>query len=232
MEFKVIGSSSSGNCYILSDGGESIMIEAGIPFGKVQKAMNFQTRRIQFCLVSHSHGDHAGHIKGVMRAGIDVFAPFDERFVGHHRLHCVPSDQPFGFSVGSWSIKSFPVKHDVACVGYLIGRVSLVENGIERVLYLTDCLYSPFTFRNLTMILLGVNYSKDTISPGIDPAVRKHIIQGHMSLSTAKVLLSANDLTKVREIWILHCSASNSDAELFKSEVEKLTGIATYVAKA
>jgi phosphoribosyl 1,2-cyclic phosphodiesterase len=229
MEFKALASSSSGNAYILSDGGESIMIEAGIPWPKVQKAMDFQTGAIQACLVTHGHKDHSGYVGSVLRAGIDVYTPFDERFVGHHRIHFVPSDQQFGFTVGRWSIKSFPVKHDVVCVGYLIGRVSL-EYGIERVLYLTDCLYSPFRFKGLAMILLGVNYSKDTISPDIEPAVRKHIIQGHMSLQTAIELLKANDLSRVREIWILHCSAQNSNAEMFKREIEKLTGKPTFVA--
>lgn len=42
--------------------------------------------------------------------------------------------------------------------------------------------------------------------------------------------LKANDLSKVREIWLLHLSDGNSDAERFKREVMELTGKPVYIA--
>ena len=129
------------------------------------------------------------------------------------------------FDPADWRVRAFPVKHDVPCVGYLIAT------GSERVLYLTDALYSPFRFANLTMILLGVNYSKDRLSPNIHPTHRKHIIQDHLSLETAKGLLAANDLSQVREIHLLHLSRGNSDADMFKREIEKLTGKPVFIAQ-
>ena len=41
MELKVLGSSSSGNCYILDNGSEALIIEAGIRFMEVKKALDF-----------------------------------------------------------------------------------------------------------------------------------------------------------------------------------------------
>ena len=37
MELRVLGSSSSGNCYILDNGNEALIIEAGIRFIDVKK---------------------------------------------------------------------------------------------------------------------------------------------------------------------------------------------------
>lgn len=42
MELRVLGSSSSGNCYILDNGNEALIIEAGIRFIDVKKGFGFQ----------------------------------------------------------------------------------------------------------------------------------------------------------------------------------------------
>ena len=55
MNFKPIASSSNGNAYVLEHEGEQILIEAGIPFKRVQEDLEWDTRRIRFCLISHSH---------------------------------------------------------------------------------------------------------------------------------------------------------------------------------
>jgi phosphoribosyl 1,2-cyclic phosphodiesterase len=92
-------------------------------------------------------------------------------------------------------------------------------------------MYSPYRFAGLTMICIEVNYSLATLAPDIDPARKARLLKSHMSLETALKLLAANDLSKVCEIWLLHLSRSNSDAELFKREVEKQTGKPTYIAE-
>lgn len=53
-----------------------------------------------------------------------------------------------------------------------------------------------------------------------------------MSLETAKEFLRANDLSRVQEIWLLHLSDDNSDAERFKREIQGLTDKPVYVAQA
>jgi phosphoribosyl 1,2-cyclic phosphodiesterase len=56
-------------------------------------------------------------------------------------------------------------------------------------------------------------------------------MQSHFSLENVKEFLKANDLSRVRQIWLLHLSDGNSDAELFKQEIEKLTGKLIFVAQ-
>ena len=43
MVLKVLGSGSSGNCYILESDTEALIIEAGVPFLDVKKALDFPT---------------------------------------------------------------------------------------------------------------------------------------------------------------------------------------------
>ena len=40
MKLKILGSSSEGNCYILENDKEALILEAGVSFGKVKKALD------------------------------------------------------------------------------------------------------------------------------------------------------------------------------------------------
>lgn len=55
MVLKCLGSSSSGNCYVLDSGKEALIIEAGIDFKSVKVALDFNVRKIVGVVVSHSH---------------------------------------------------------------------------------------------------------------------------------------------------------------------------------
>ena len=59
---------------------------------------------------------------------------------------------------------------------------------------------------------------------------KKRIIQSHFNLENVKNFLVANDLSQVREIWLLHLSDQNSDAKQFKKEIMELTGKPVFVA--
>ena len=73
MELKILGSSSKGNCYLLDNGKEALMIECGIAFKNVQKAVDFDITRIKACIISHEHGDHAKHVKRCLDAMIPCY---------------------------------------------------------------------------------------------------------------------------------------------------------------
>jgi len=55
MELIVLGSSSKGNCYLLRNGNEVLIIECGIKFSEIKKMLNFNIKKIAGCVVSHSH---------------------------------------------------------------------------------------------------------------------------------------------------------------------------------
>lgn len=53
----VLSSGSKANCYILENENEAIVIEAGLSFMEVKKAMDFQVCKIRCILCSHEHFD-------------------------------------------------------------------------------------------------------------------------------------------------------------------------------
>ena len=51
MKFSVIGSSSSGNCFLIND---DLMIDAGMPYSKIKD----KVQNVKYVLLTHIHGDH------------------------------------------------------------------------------------------------------------------------------------------------------------------------------
>ena len=69
-----------------------------------------------------------------------------------------------------------------------------------------------------------------SLKPVNEEGAERRVMKSHMSIETAKEFLRVNDLSQVREIWLIHLSDGNSDAERFKREVAELTGKMVFVA--
>ena len=232
MEIKSLASGSSGNCYWISDGESPLLIEAGISIKKIKEKLNYKLHEVDGCLCSHEHGDHSKSIKELCQAGINCYmSPGTAEKVGYHNHRVTPISvlEP----IGNWNVKPFDCQHDAAePIGFLIQN----QKTNEQLLYLTDSIYSKFRFHGLNYIMLEVNFCKEilnkNVSKGIiSPARKNRVIRSHMGLETAKEFLRANDLSQVREIWLLHLSDRNSNAEQFKKEIQQITGRPVKVAE-
>ena len=54
MVLTVLGSSSSGNCYLLtSSSGQTLVLDAGVKFSEVQKSLNYKTDDVVGVLCTH-----------------------------------------------------------------------------------------------------------------------------------------------------------------------------------
>jgi phosphoribosyl 1,2-cyclic phosphodiesterase len=146
-----------------------------------------------------------------------------------HRTNIIKSKQQF--RLGTWAILPFDTQHDAAePLGFLLAN----QSG-DKLLYATDTYYIRYRFQGLTHIMVECNYSMDILRANIEAGLvpvelKNRIIQSHFSLENVKKFLQANDLSKVQEIWLLHLSDGNSDAEMFKREIQELTGKMVFVA--
>lgn len=214
MVLKVLGSSSSGNCYILESDTESLIIEAGLPFMEVKKTLNFNVRKIVGVVVSHSHGDHAKYVTEYKKAGINIFQLFDTE--GSNQLR----------KFGNYIIKAFPLVHDVPCHGFYIQHPD-----IGTLVYATDTEYIKYRFKNINHILVEANYRDDLIDN--EAVNREHVLRGHMSLQTALDFISTNDNPALRNVVLLHLSDKNSDSEQFLQKTKETVkyGSDCYIAE-
>lgn len=231
IEITALASSSKGNCYRVTDETTPLLLECGISYKEIQRGLNFQMSSIAGCLVTHEHNDHVKSIKDVMKAGIDVYASkgtFEALNINSHRMKPVAAKEQF--QIGTWTILPFEVEHDVSePIGFLLAN----QQG-EKLLFATDTYFIRYKFKALTHLMIECNYSmailnKKVAEGVIDRERKKRLIRSHFSLENVKDFMRVNDLSKVQEIWLLHLSDTNSDEDLFKSEIQKLTGRMVFV---
>lgn len=232
MRLTVIGSGSKGNAYLLENDNEALLIECGVNIKFIKEALNFNISKLSGCILSHEHGDHAKCINELMNAGINVYSTKGTHTVlntaMHHRACVIEHHKPF--VVGSFKIQAFDVLHDaVAPSGFLINHA---ECG--NVLFMTDLIYSAYTFKDLNNIIIEANYDEAIAKRKLSDLefLRNRIIKSHMSIDTCEKTLLANDLSNVNNIVLIHLSDSNSDAIAFEKRIRLSTQKNVHVADA
>lgn len=110
----------------------------------------------------------------------------------------------------------------------------MIQRNNERLLFITDSYFVRYKFKNINYLMIECNYSADileenVINKVIHPVQKKRVLQSHFSLENVKEFLNANDLSQLREIHLLHISSSNGDPNMFKNEIQALTGVPVYV---
>jgi len=226
MKLRVLGSSSLGNCYLLENDGECLILEAGIPFKEVKKALDFNISKIVGVFVTHEHGDHAGYLKDYKNTGIDIYASdgtMEGLDIGYSIL------KPGQLSrVGNFSIMPFRTFHDARePLGFLVRHKDM-----GSLVFATDTYYIEHTFPNVNHIMVECNYSYSILNDrDLHDNLKARIIKSHFSLENVKEFLKANSSKHLKNVVLLHLSDRNSNAKQFKRECEEITGKATHIAE-
>jgi phosphoribosyl 1,2-cyclic phosphodiesterase len=245
MDIKIIASGSSGNCYKISDGKTALLIECGIPIKKIKEGCDFDFSNIAGCIISHEHGDHAKAVRDVMKMGIEVWTSrgtaeaigLNVLDYNSHVFNALAIDgkgliEYASVGIGTFWVAPFTVHHDAAePVGFLIH--SKITG--DRLLFMTDSYYTDYRFSGLTHIMIEANYSKQDLNDAVEDGrtqqgLKKRLYNSHMSLEHCIEMLKANDLSKVKQIYLLHLSGNNSDGAEFKKRVQEQTGCEVYIA--
>lgn len=214
MKLTCLGSGSAGNCYLLHNETECIVIEAGVPFKEVKKALDFNISKIVGVVVSHEHGDHAKYLYEYMKDGMPVMAPS----MGHITGALSAVSKPF-------AVRTFPLVHDVPCTGFLIEHPE-----IGRLLFATDTEYIRYRFKNLNHIMIECNHSQDLLSKSYHDGLQERVRLTHMELEVCKDFIRENRSEKLKSVCLMHLSDRTSDEKLFQGEIRELVECPVYVA--
>jgi len=201
MLLRVIGSGSTGNCYILDNGNEALLLDLGCKPDEVKKALDFNISKVVGAVVSHGHTDHAKYIKGFEKMGIEVFCPWK-------------SDKPKRKKyLGNFTIKIFDLVHSVTNYGFLIEH-----NDLGRMLYITDTEYVKYRFHNINTFLIEANYKDDYVEH--TEGNYEHVMRGHMNIETTSAFLNVNRDISTKYIILCHLSATHGNATEFKQRIK------------
>lgn len=146
MEIKTLASGSTGNAYLVGDGTTTLLLECGISMRELMRRSRFTLSRVDACLITHEHGDHARAVHDVMARGIPVYcsegtaaklgisgaAGCNSKILHIHR-----------FDIGTIAVLPFSMYHDAAePLGWLLESF---HTG-ERLVFLTDTSRAEYVF--------------------------------------------------------------------------------------
>lgn len=233
MRLTILGSGSSGNGYVLQNDQEALVLEAGMPIQDCLKAVQYNVRKVQACLITHEHGDHAKHASKYAQY-MPVFASRGTA----NEIKYEPGERPYilepftTYEMGGFIVYPIPAQHDAAePLAYIIEHEE-----IGKLLFATDTYYIEYLIPELNTIMLECNYDISLLNANVEKglvheALKKRTLTSHMSISNAIEMLKANDLSKLTKVILIHLSGQNSDPEAFCRAIEAETGKPTMVAK-
>ena len=234
MKFDILRTGSKGNLYVLSDSKTSIIIEAGVPIKEMKRLLDFKIYTHQAVLISHNHADHSKAVPSLIKSGlIDCYMSAGAKYAlfgdnKHHRIKIVEAGEVY--EIGTMKIIPFDTEHDaVDPLGYVIKSD---EDG-DVMLFITDAKCVPnIEVKNLSMVAVECNYDNSSIMKNyymgaLDEVIYKRITNNHAGLDDVLSFLEKADISKVREIILLHESKNNCNINMCAMEIEEATGIKT-----
>lgn len=222
MEVYSLGSGSKGNCMVITNGKNSVMIDAGLSPRSILSGLSkigILPHELDAVLVTHEHSDHIRAI-GEMATVAPIYShPATLEVVG--RAVELPYKQTMeidekGFSLGTMDVLPFRVSHDAV---YPLGFV--VKDEKDSVCYMTDTGYiSKGMMKAATgcnKIILESNHDKEMLLRGIYPEyLKRRILSDTGHLCNEESAVTCADLVSggATKILLAHLSENNNLSEL------------------
>lgn len=188
-----IGSSSSGNSYIVSDGKTHLLLDVGLSGKAIRRGLaesGIGESEVQGILVTHEHVDHVKSIRMMSRVcgQAEVFASRGTAqncagfgYVPEDRLRYVAAQDEF--RVGDIRVRAFRLSHDAAePIGYsFIGERTkltvVTDTGV-----ITDEIFEEI--RDADILVLEANHEVEMLEMGPYPyPLKRRILSDHGHLS-------------------------------------------------
>lgn len=224
MKLLCLGSSSAGNCYALEfHNGEIVLLECGISWEIVMSKLGMKVTNIIACLITHEHKDHSKYVKDIMRNNIPIYTSCGTaEMVGiekYARLHTIATEQRYDINEYLFIIP-YNCTHNAKepLVFTIFDKKSKTS-----LLFMTDTAYLDINFSGFDYYMIECNYVDSILTENLEKYGGYRHSDYHMSLETCVRMLSETDLSKCKQIILLHLSENHSDKELMISTIEELT---------
>lgn len=224
MRFRSLASSSQGNAYIVSDDCTHILLECGVSHKRLQELCGFRVTALDGCIVSHEHKDHCKCVEKILASGVPVYLS-----QGTARALELPetlldlaTEMESGkqFTIGSLDVLPFSTFHDAQePLGFVIQ--SRVDGDI--LAFATDTVNLPYNFPGVNLLAVEANFQQDVLDrcERMPEKTRHRVSNTHMEIDKLCDCLRRMDLSRCREIYLLHLSAATSHEGQFINKVRR-----------
>ena len=132
MNFALLASGSKGNSFLIEDEGTKVLIDCGSTKKYLMNALHACDTNVEdldALLITHDHADHVSQIKHFK--DIDIYSPVEINDVDTFRVRALQK-----FTINNLVFTPLALSHDALnTMGYI------VEDGIEKLVYVTDTGY-------------------------------------------------------------------------------------------
>lgn len=212
-----LASGSTGNCYLLTVDGNTIILDAGCSWNKLIANQNLND--VLFAYISHNHRDHSLNWEKLYLRGLNLLGGTTHEEIVKNEINAK--------NKGKLKVYRIPIEH-----GEEENCALIVQSENECVLYATDfnlCEYDLSTFK-FTHILVECNFLEEKVAGHEDVKTLRQI-NTHMGLEGLKIFLDSLDLSKCKEIDLIHLSQQYGNKEIMGSAIYSKYRIKTGVCE-
>ncbi len=225
IRFTILGSSSSGNCSLLTTDNSKILIDAGFSGKRIcelLKSIGESIENIDGVFITHEHSDHASGVRGLSKfKHLQFYANRDTAQAIQSKLKSRPTWKQFEtgstFTFRDFEITSFSIPHDAYDpVGYVFktGKNGDLFSPPRSLAWATDLGYVSELvkerIRQVDILVLEANYDLDLLNNDTKRpwSIKQRIIgrHGHLSNEAAKELIDSIDEPNWKQIYLAHLS--------------------------
>lgn len=224
MRFRVLGSSSSGNCALIETAETRVLVDAGFSGRRLQallRAEGIPLESVEAVFLTHEHGDHMKGLRGLARyPGIRFFANYGTahaaQAVLQRELRWTLFETGRSFVFKDLTIDTLLLPHDaMEPVGYVFrsGKGSLFDP-FRSLAWVTDLGHVPPGLgdfvREARLLVLEANHDPDMLEmDGKRPFMVKQRIagrHGHLSNLAAREFLESVERPLWERVVLAHLS--------------------------
>lgn len=240
MRFRILGSSSSGNCALLTTGECKVLIDAGFSGRRIQQMLESvgeSIADIDAVFLTHEHSDHCQGLRGLAKfSHLKVFANRPTAEACQRKLTRQPAWQVFEtgreFIFRDLRVLPFDVPHDATePVGFVIesGEDDLFSP-LTRLAWLTDLGYVPHLVREhvrtADLLMVEANHDPQLLDQCESrPWPTKQRIRGrhgHLSNEACFDFLRGMERPRWQEVCLGHVSKECNDLAMIERSCRQL----------
>ena len=235
MDYAALASGSQGNCHALSDGGRTLLVDAGVSLRQIRQrleVLGWDPGAVRALALTHEHSDHVGAVGVILRrTDWRILATAELRTalwaaqrveIPHDRWIEIQAGRPLDWE--GWRVLPFALPHDATDpVAFRVEAAGcqaavVTDLGHATALVADHC-------RDLDLLVLEANHDVDMLREGsYPPQLKARILSrvGHLSNAAMAELLDRVRSPRLRAVVLAHLSESNNLPELARFAAEEV----------
>jgi phosphoribosyl 1,2-cyclic phosphodiesterase len=232
--FAVLGSGSAGNSLLLSTGGESILLDAGLSCAQTferARRVGIDPETIKAILVTHEHSDHVVHAGRLSKVlGAPIFASegtlksASRHFAGAVSTEVIRSGE--SFRLGSVEVEPVKKPHDAAePLSFLLHKDDVTLGFFTDLGHVDESVADALS--RCDLLMMEANHDSEMLERGpYPPYLRRRVggKWGHISNDLSARSLAKCIGSRLRTLILGHLSTKNNHPDLVRQSFRKHLG--------